>query len=235
MCGRQKTYVIGDIHGTAKALAQCLQRAGFDYARDRLILLGDVCDRYPDARQCIDEMLKIKECDLVLGNHDLWVLAWSERGEIPEMWLRQGGAQTIASYGGGPMPRAHIDFLKRGRLWLERGDQLFVHAGFNPELPLSSQSVEDFVWNRGLFMAAWEKQAAGQDCRFGPYKDIFIGHTPSSRYESLQPLHACNIWNLDTGAGWSGKLTIMDVDSKQYWQSDVVTELYGAQRDMLER
>ena len=41
-----------------------------------------------------------------------------------------------------------------------------------------------------------------------------------------QPMHAANVWNLDTGAGHDGKLTIMDVDTKQFWQSDAVTALY---------
>lgn len=39
-------------------------------------------------------------------------------------------------------------------------------------------------------------------------------------------MRRCNVWNIDTGAGWSGKLTIMDIDTKEYWQSDFVKELY---------
>jgi serine/threonine protein phosphatase 1 len=39
-------------------------------------------------------------------------------------------------------------------------------------------------------------------------------------------MKAANIWNLDTGAGYNGKLTIMDIKTKEYWQSDLVTELY---------
>ena len=39
-------------------------------------------------------------------------------------------------------------------------------------------------------------------------------------------VYAANIWNLDTGGGDYGKLTIMNVMKKEYWQSDLVTELY---------
>jgi len=36
------------------------------------------------------------------------------------------------------------------------------------------------------------------------------------------------VWDLDTGAGWSGKLTIMmDIDTKEYWQSELSKDLYG--------
>jgi hypothetical protein len=31
---------------------------------------------------------------------------------------------------------------------------------------------------------------------------------------------------MDTGAGWTGKLTIMDVQTKEYWQSELVQLLY---------
>jgi serine/threonine protein phosphatase 1 len=31
---------------------------------------------------------------------------------------------------------------------------------------------------------------------------------------------------MDTGAGHSGKLTIMDIDKKTFWQSDPLPELY---------
>jgi serine/threonine protein phosphatase 1 len=39
----------------------------------------------------------------------------------------------------------------------------------------------------------------------------------------------CNLIDLDTGAGWNGKLIIMDINSKQYWQSDSVLDLYPDQ------
>ena len=43
-------------------------------------------------------------------------------------------------------------------------------------------------------------------------------------------MKAGNIFNLDTGAGWDGKLTIMDIDTLRYWQSDNVKTLYKDER-----
>lgn len=222
-----KMYAIGDIHGAYKALLQCFKRAKFNYKQDYLIVMGDVCDGYPDVKQTIDELLKIKHCELVIGNHDMWVLDWALKGDKPEIWTSQGGNRTIASYNGGPMPRAHIDFLKNGQLWIERDNQVFVHGGFNPEIPLPSHSAHTLVWDRELLDTAWKMQAKKRKCKLGRFKDIFIGHTTTELYNIIEPMHACNVWNLDTGAGWSGKLTIMDVDSKEYWQSDFSPELYG--------
>lgn len=80
--------------------------------------------------------------------------------------------------------------------------------------------------------------------RMYKHEEVFIGHTttcmwkvkPSYReYKDANqapngsitvPMKRCNMWNLDTGGGWSGKLTIMDIDTKEYWQSEKVSELY---------
>lgn len=189
--------------------------------------MGDVCDGYPEVRQCIDELLTIKHCDLVIGNHDIWALAWALKGDMPEIWTSQGGNRTMASYNGGPMPQAHIDFLKNGQLWIEIDNKIFVHAGFVPDLPLEQNNAHLLVWDRDLLKDAWEAAKYRREVQITKYDDIFIGHTTIELYRTLQPIHVCNVWNLDTGAGWSGKLTIMDVYTKEYWQSDLSRDLYG--------
>ena len=228
-----KTYAIGDIHGAYKALIKCFERSKFDYKKDRLIVMGDVCDGYPDVKKCIDELLKIKYCDLVIGNHDMWALDWALKGLTPKIWTSQGGDRTMASYNGGPMQQAHIDFLKGGQLWIERDNQVFVHGGFNPDISFASHSAQALVWDRKLLDMAWKKQIDGHKCQLGKYKDIFVGHTTTELYNTLQPIHVCNVWDIDTGAGWSGKLTIMDVDTKEYWQADLTPDLYGGTPDKL--
>lgn len=125
------------------------------------------------------------------------------------------------------MPEAHIKFLQSGHLWLEVEGQVFVHGGFDPRLPLAHQSANYLTWDRDLLDEAWRRSLEGKHISYGGYKDIFVGHTTTQSYHTLEPLHVCNVWDLDTGAGWSGKLTIMNVKSKKYWQSDLSAELYG--------
>lgn len=62
--------------------------------------------------------------------------------------------------------------------------------------------------------------------RLKHYSEIFIGHTPTINFNSFEPMHAANIWNIDTGATFYGKLTSMNIDTKVYFQSDVVKTLY---------
>ena len=221
-----RTFVIGDIHGAYKALAQCLQRSGFDDGKDRLIVLGDVCDGYPEVRRCIDELLNIQRCDYVIGNHDLWALEWAVQGIREKAWVDQGGRSTIASYGKEGMPPAHVDFLKNARPWIESDGKLFVHGGFDPRRPIREQPLEFIVWDRELIRGAWESAARGKDRRYGGFDEIYLGHTPTHMFGSSEPLHVGNIWDMDTGAGWWGKLSIMDIATKQCWQSDITPSLY---------
>jgi len=215
-----KTFVLGDIHGAYKALLQCLDLSKFDKKNDRLICLGDVCDRGIQIKECIDELLTISNRVYILGNHDAWALEWAIYGEIPQGWWDQGGALTAKSYQGTGMPKEHTQFLAEARLYFVDQNRLFVHGGFDPQRPLEETPKEIFIWDRSLLEQAQELHLTNPDYKFGNYDEIFIGHTPTINFGKSEPQKFCNVWNLDTGAGWGARLTIMDVDTKQFWQSD---------------
>ena len=120
----------------------------YDADSDQLIVLGDVCDGYCEVKNCIDELLKIKHCHYLIGNHDLWALKWAASGWKEKVWLSQGGRATIESYGGKTMPQAHIDFLKTASFWFEYKDKIFVHGGFDPKIPISIQDKDGLVWEQ---------------------------------------------------------------------------------------
>lgn len=237
-----KTFVLGDIHGAYKALRQCFDRSPFNPQEDRLIVIGDVCDGYRDVRQCIDGLLAVPHCDALLGNHDQWALQWATQGDAPSIWLTQGGEATVLSYDGGPMLPAHVDFLRNARLWVECDNKLFVHAGIEPDRKITEQSEEILLWDRSLVIAAAEQARINPDAVFSDYHEIFVGHTTTQwmvrnnliEYNSpkeaeelaAKPMFFGNVVMTDTGAGWGGKLTIMDIHTHEYWQSDPTSELY---------
>jgi serine/threonine protein phosphatase 1 len=223
-----KRFAIGDIHGGHKALSQCLERSGFDPEKDLLISLGDICDGWPEVDKVIDELLSIKNLKVVLGNHDEWALRWMKDGWAESLWTSQGGLATMESYQRDRerVPESHRNLLREAALFIELDNKLFVHGGINPNLDLSKQDPELLMWDRDLLSDAVKTGKKNQSYRYGKWDDIFIGHTTTEIYKTLKPVHACNVWVLDTGAGWSGKLTIMDIDSHEYWQSDLVPDLY---------
>ncbi len=112
-------YCIADPHGNIKALKQVLKRGKFDYKKDLLIVNGDVCDGYSGAYQVIEELLKIKNKIFIIGNHDMWFMNHIETGWAQNIWLSQGGANTIKSYKShgykyNAMPKTHTDFFNNG-------------------------------------------------------------------------------------------------------------------------
>ena len=217
-----KTFVLGDIHGACRALRQCLDRSGFDGRSDHLVFLGDVCDGWPETRESIDLLLGIHNLTWLLGNHDQMALPWMTHGEISESWRTQGGDATMLSYRQG-VPREHIDFLHRASLFKVADDRCFVHAGIDPDRPLAFQDERTFLWDRNLARRALEAYHTRASGKLTTYKEIYLGHTP---IPFGKPVEAGGVWLLDTGAGWSGVLSMMDINTKEVYQSDPVPTLY---------
>lgn len=251
-----KTFVVGDIHGAYRALEQCLERCGIDIQKDRLITLGDVCDGFPYVKECVDLLLTIDNTINLIGNHDIWFTNWLNtgvHGDTVGPWA-QGGFGTATSYArfaneiGGDIsiikrpwqygyvtnlncsdiPPEHQQFFKKQILYYIDKERNFayVHGGFNRNRTLFENACSDpelLYWDRDLWD---EAESCGNHQKLktkDDFETIFIGHTAVS---GTTPYGPGGVWNLDTGGGWSGKLTIMDVDTKEYWQSDFVTLLY---------
>ena len=233
-----RTLVIGDIHSGLKALKQGLDKVGLR-PKDHLIFLGDYVDGWSEAVPTVDFLIQLRSnyrCTFLRGNHDELCLDWLLSGEDNPLWLQHGGKATIASYRkiDESTKEAHMNFyadLKN--YFLDNRNRLFIHAGFTSLKGIDFEYfTKTFYWDRTL----WELALAlnpdlSPDDRFYPqrltnYKEIFIGHTPVVRIGRTTPLNVANVWNIDTGAAFNGPLTIMDVDTKEFWQSDPVYTFY---------
>ncbi len=233
-----RTLVIGDIHGGLKALTQLLGRAEIT-REDTLIFLGDYVDGWSESSLVIRFLSKISKthkCIFIKGNHDAWCENWLETGEILNVWYNHGGKETIDSYEliSKEEKTEHLEFFKNMDMYYEDElNRLFVHAGFTSmHGPSKEYSISNLYYDRTLWeMALSLDKSIDKDSIFYPrrlklYKEIYIGHTPTINYGSYFPIQATNVWDIDTGAAFFGKLTCMDVDSKEVFQSDVVKLLY---------
>ena len=221
----QRKLVIGDIHGALKALEQCLSRAGYNPEQDTLICLGDVTDGWPQTRECIDLLLTLPNLVYIRGNHDEMALHWGRTGETLPEWLTQGGYATVESYNG-KMPDSHLNLLENSLLYYELSNTLFVHAGIHTSKPLTKQHKDTFLWDRTLFNMAFDHRMDKNPPHLTKYDEIYIGHTPIHVYGYKRPLKACEVWMMDTGAGWDGVLSVMDIMTGECWTSDPVRTLY---------
>lgn len=227
-----KRFVVGDVHGGLKALKQCIERANVNIEEDEVIFLGDVVDGWPETKQCVDYILTFKNYEYILGNHDEWALIWMLTGEAQRIWTTQGGEATILSYVDG-VPASHIKFFEKAHIFLHYDDDLFVHGGIVKGTRAEDNRRDTLLWDRELATRCANCVVFPESNIAKPYKRIFIGHTTTSMFwkhrdpnGGVKPLKGGNVWNLDTGGGWEGKLTIMNIDTEEYWQSDHVYKLY---------
>jgi len=233
-----RTFVIGDIHGALKALQQLVLK--LDLQRDdKLIFLGDYVDGWSQSAEVIDYLMKLDAqytCVFIKGNHDAWCEDWL-RDELPNSnWLFHGGKLTVESYKNRneASKREHLAFFNRMmNYYVDEQNRLFIHAGFSSmHGPDHEHYASNYTWDRTLWeMALTMDKRIQKDSKLYPkrlllFEEIYIGHTPTLYYDETMPMQACNVWNVDTGAAFNGRLSAMNIDTKEVFQSDVVMNLY---------
>lgn len=232
------TYAIGDIHGALKALQQLLERVN-PTSDDQLVFLGDLVDGWSESAQTIDYVMALSNeipCIFIKGNHDVYCENWLNRGEKDPVWIRHGGVATINSYAtySEEQKQRHRDFFDRMPFYhVDSENRLFVHAGFTSmHGPEREHYKSMYTWDRTLWELAVamnssvSKNAKTYPKRLKLFKEIYIGHTPTQHYGIDTPMHRINVWNVDTGAAFKGKLSAVEVGTGNFWQSDEAWTLY---------
>lgn len=209
MSGR--ILAIGDIHGCNTALDTLLGQIQVQ-AEDTVVVLGDVINRGPGSRQVIERLLELQQqCRLhyVMGNHEQMMLEALELPGKMSNWLRYGGQETLASYGGSRdlIPENHLDFIRSAIDYFETSTDVFVHASLEPDIPLDEQHSMWLRWTR--YTGHEEPLSTGQR--------VICGHT--SQKDGL-PARSRGWVCVDTyvyGGGW---LTCLDVLTDEFFQAD---------------
>ena len=233
-----RTFAIGDIHGGLRALEQLLERIELT-DDDILIFVGDYVDGWSESAQVIQYLINLskhQECVFIKGNHDLWCEDWLRTKNGFSVWLEHGGSETIESYVkfSKEEKTKHLHFFENLLPYhIDEHGRLFIHAGYTSMHGVGKETFkQNFYFDRTLWeMALAMKDTIEEDSVFYPkrlrhYTEIFIGHTPTINFNCIEPMHAANVWNVDTGAAFYGKLSAIDVNTKAIFQSDVVQSLY---------
>lgn len=219
-------YGVGDVHGMNDLLSHLLAEIEADSTiwgqPATVVFLGDVVNRGTQTRQVLDRLLAgpTRPGDrwvVLRGNHEQMMLEalTAGSGATFRRWLKMGGLQTLASYGGTRkqatperalelVDPAHLRFLEGLPLMHVAGDYLFVHAGVEPGVPLEQQDTAKLMTIRGRFF----KNAHGL-----PFT-VIHGHTPSDGRPLLGPRRI----GVDTGAYYTGILTAVAIEPKRAGQ-----------------
>ena len=226
-----RIYAIGDIHGEAGRLQAIHAAIRQDLAENPvaaalIVHLGDYIDRGPDSARCLALLAAGSPVEGVpsvclMGNHERMLLDCLTDAGKSEIWLYNGGAATLQSWGiaidtpvsewAAVIPAEQVVFLQRLVLSHQAGRYLFVHAGVRPGIKLAMQTSQDLLWIRGEFLR-WD----GTMLPDWPETLIVHGHTPMA-----VPDVRANRIGIDTDACRGGKLTcaVLSKDSVYFLQA----------------
>lgn len=233
-----RTFAIGDIHGGLKALKQLLNKIEIT-KNDKLIFLGDYVDGWSDSANVVSFLIELNKkfnCLFLRGNHDDLVHQWLRDHVHTDKWIEHGGQSSIDSYAklSEQEIEQHLAFFRNMQnYYVDSENRLFVHAGFtNLHGPEYEYYSTGFYWDRTLWETVLaldpklKKNHPFYPKRIQIFNEIYIGHTPVTRIGEEQPIQKANVWNVDTGAAFKGRLSALNINTKKVWQSEPVHTLY---------
>lgn len=122
------TYLIGDIQGCCNPLDQLLEKIQFNPKHDKLWLVGDLVNRGHHSLQTLRRLYSLsKAVTIVLGNHDLHLLA------VAEGTIKAGQHDTLDEILQAPDRDVLLHWLRQQKLAHFEQNVLLVHAGVLPQ------------------------------------------------------------------------------------------------------
>ncbi len=205
-----RDFVVGDIHGCFELLQDRLAYEGFDYSKDRLFSVGDLIDRGPESERCLS-LLEKSWFFMVRGNHEEMFIDACRRG---------GGGSWLTSYGDWAQKLSHGELNS----WADQLEQLPISMTLDLNghlIGLCHAEPDGLNWvnsrddtSSGQVMVWGRRVLKGNATGVVQGVDITIhGHTPVEL-----PTWVDNRYFLDTGAWFSGELTVRKISDihKEY-------------------
>lgn len=230
-------YCMSDIHGQIDAFHQMLSKIGFT-ADDTLYIIGDVVDRGPCGVEILQEIMKMPNVVMVLGNHERMMLEYLSPDATEKQinrWNRNRNLPTLRKFK--MLPRQEQDDV----------------LSFVGKLP---NSMELTVGNTRFFLVHGWPGDNTHDAVWGrpdgidfpnplPDRQLIVGHTPVSYLlsgtdekeeaylrnlekagEHVRILHAPGFIDIDCGCGYpyhSCALSCLRLDDMEEFYIPVYT------------
>lgn len=231
-------YVTSDLHGySLEGFADFLEKVGFG-KDDFLYILGDVIDRGKDGVKILKWLMRKRNAQLILGNHEAMMLACDFLfEEITEesiarltgsklttymTWVSNSGQVTLDTLSGvrNSEIKYILEYLREAPLYevLTVGDRDFVlvHSGlgkFRKDKKLSEYTPEELLWERPALSTEY----------FRDFTVIF-GHSPTVIYgeEYTGKIVKTDTWiNVDVGVGLGQEPALLRLDDmKEFYYKD---------------
>ena len=159
-------YAIGDLQGCYDPFRRLLDAIGFDPARDRLWLVGDLVNRGPKSRKTLKFVRGLGDAAItVLGNHDLHLLALAH-----DVKFRKKHFNSLYKILGREDCDELLDWLRHQPLAHYDADlnTLMVHAGIPPQWTVKKTLAR-----------AREVEAALRSDEYDAFLDAIYGDKPN--------------------------------------------------------
>ena len=173
-----RRFVIGDVHGCAATLRRLVEEQLAPARGDRLYLLGDLIDRGPGSREVLDYLQQVADGGIAVtairGNHEQMLLDACHDRDTFRLWLLNGGATTLASFGiedACDIPAPYRRFLAELPCYLLLDGFVLVHGCLNCAAADPFSDTEAMLWGRSCTV---DRAKTGG-------RRLVSGHTPVRR------------------------------------------------------
>ena len=204
-------WVVGDLHGCYQNLMGELGSVGFDAVRDLLISVGDLIDRGTQNIECLD-LINEPWFMAVRGNHEQMAID-TIAGRNPQHWISNGGGwfyclDAEQSLLAESLIRKADSLPLIIEVETVSGKYVIAHADYpDTEYEFGKDvSQQHIIWNRERVSDSYD--GIGVDIQGA--KQFIFGHTPMN-----QPCKFKNQFYIDTGAVFTGRLTLVQIQGEQ--------------------
>jgi len=200
-----KDYIVGDLHGCYDLLTEKLYEIGFDKKTDRLFSVGDLIDRGSKSLECL-RLITEDWFHTVQGNHEDMMLSAVLDGCNSELWFVNGGDWYMRLTEDEEIIVKELCELIRETIpYSITIDNIGICHAQPPSIDWkdaqnpSEKDIKIMLWSRSWVANQYQEPV------LNVYK-TFHGHTPAS----IEIIENTNF--IDTGAFFTGKLTILELN-----------------------
>ncbi len=216
-----RLFFIGDIHGCSETFRKLVKERIGIRKDDTLCCLGDYVDRGPDSKGVVDFIMELREGGYRIytlrGNHEQMLLDSEEGGFQYDLWMQNGGYQSLESFGIDTVQELsplYKDFFNATEFYIETDDFIAVHAGLNFETRNPLHDIEAMLWIRDFWV----------DGSYLKNKVLIHAHTPISG-DMLILQELAGAVNLDGGCVYKhipglGSLFALDFHGKKFVKAE---------------
>ena len=196
----KRTIVIGDLHGCHDEALDLLDKCAVT-SSDDVIFVGDLIDRGPKRRECVELAMQHRS---ILGNHEEKQLIYRNN---PKMEMSEDHAKTWKA-----LSKEHYYYFSSLPLYIRipESNAVVVHAGVLPNLPIENQPPQTLLHCQNIKppgrKSHWASRAPSDSLFWGNFwkgpERIIFGQTVLER-----PLVTEWAVGIDTGCVFGHSLT----------------------------